>query len=118
MVWRGAGSGRLSWLVRQRPPDDNGGIDNQGPREAADDGIAGGAGDGRTAGPGAVPLSAGPARSRASSRVGEDPRPTDVPRWLRMAASWGWRLLLLGIVIYVLARIAAILYLVVVPCAA
>jgi predicted PurR-regulated permease PerM len=35
-----------------------------------------------------------------------------------MAASWGWRLLLLGAVIYVLARIAAILYLVVVPCAA
>ena len=117
MVWRGAGSGRLSWLVRQRPPDDNGGMADHGLGDAGDDGTAG-ASDGRTAGPEAVPLSAGLARSRASSRAGEDPRPTDVPRWLRMAASWGWRLLLLGTLIYVLARIAAILYLVVVPCAA
>lgn len=65
-----------------------------------------------------MPLSAGPARSRPGSRAAEEPRPADVPRWLRMAASWGWRLLLLGALIYVLARIAAILYLVVVPCAA
>lgn len=117
MVWRGAGNGRLSWLVRQRPPDENGGMADHGLGDAADDGTAG-ASEGRTTGPGGVPLSAGPARSRTSSRAGEDPRPTDVPRWLRMAASWGWRLLLLGTLIYVLARIAAILYLVVVPCAA
>jgi predicted PurR-regulated permease PerM len=42
----------------------------------------------------------------------------EVPGWLRTSAAWSWRLLLLAIVIYVLARLASLLYLVVVPCAA
>jgi predicted PurR-regulated permease PerM len=42
----------------------------------------------------------------------------DVPRWVRIAAAWAWRLLLLAVVLYVLARLAALLYIVVVPCAA
>jgi predicted PurR-regulated permease PerM len=41
-----------------------------------------------------------------------------VPAWLRTGAAWSWRLLLLGVVVYVLARIAAKLYVVVVPCTA
>ncbi|HEX3965884.1 MAG TPA: AI-2E family transporter, partial [Trebonia sp.] len=41
-----------------------------------------------------------------------------VPRPLRVAAAWAWRLLLLAVVLYILARIAATLYIVVVPCAA
>jgi predicted PurR-regulated permease PerM len=41
-----------------------------------------------------------------------------LPRWLRAGTAWGWRLLLLGFVVYLLARIAAVLYIVVVPCAA
>jgi predicted PurR-regulated permease PerM len=41
-----------------------------------------------------------------------------LPRWLRAGTAWGWRLLLLGFLVYVLARIAAVLYIVVVPCAA
>lgn len=41
-----------------------------------------------------------------------------VPRWLQTAAAWSWRLLLLAIVLYVAARVAARLYVVVVPCAA
>lgn len=46
-------------------------------------------------------------------------RPADtVPRWLQTAAAWSWRLLLLAIVAYVAARVAALLYVVVVPCAA
>jgi predicted PurR-regulated permease PerM len=41
-----------------------------------------------------------------------------VPAWLRIATAWAWRLLLLAIVLYILARVAAALYIVVVPCAA
>jgi len=45
--------------------------------------------------------------------------PTDgVPRWLRVTAAWSWRLLLLAVVLYVVARIASVIYLVLVPCAA
>jgi len=42
----------------------------------------------------------------------------DVPSLLRTAAAWSWRLLLLVVMVYVLARVASLLYLVVVPCAA
>jgi predicted PurR-regulated permease PerM len=41
-----------------------------------------------------------------------------VPRWLYTGAAWGWRLILLGFAVYLLARIASMLYLVVVPCTA
>jgi predicted PurR-regulated permease PerM len=42
----------------------------------------------------------------------------DVPRWLRTGAAYSWRLLLLLAVLYLLARVAAVLYIVVVPCTA
>ena len=41
-----------------------------------------------------------------------------VPRWLQTGAAWSWRLLLLAILLYVLARVAGLLYLVIVPCGA
>jgi predicted PurR-regulated permease PerM len=41
-----------------------------------------------------------------------------VPRWLQTSAAWSWRLLLLAGALYVAARVAALLYIVVVPCAA
>jgi len=41
-----------------------------------------------------------------------------VPGWLQTAAAWSWRLLLLAIVIYLIARLLGILYIVVVPCVA
>jgi predicted PurR-regulated permease PerM len=41
-----------------------------------------------------------------------------VPSWLQTAAAWSWRLLLLAIVIYLIARLLGILYIVVVPCVA
>jgi predicted PurR-regulated permease PerM len=41
-----------------------------------------------------------------------------VPRWLQTAAGWSWRLLLVGLLIYVSARIASTLRLVVLPCVA
>jgi predicted PurR-regulated permease PerM len=42
----------------------------------------------------------------------------EVPRWLQTGAAWSWRLLLLAIAAYIVARVAAVLYIVVVPCAA
>ena len=42
---------------------------------------------------------------------------SEVPRWLQTGAAWSWRLLLLAIVLYLVARVAARLYVVVVPCA-
>jgi predicted PurR-regulated permease PerM len=39
-----------------------------------------------------------------------------VPGWLQTGAAWSWRLLLLAIVIYLIARLVGILYIVVVPC--
>ena len=41
-----------------------------------------------------------------------------VPRWLQTAAGWSWRLLLLGLLLYVIARIASALRIVVLPCVA
>lgn len=41
-----------------------------------------------------------------------------VPGWLRTGAAWAWRLLLLAGVVYVVARVAEKIYIVVVPCAA
>jgi predicted PurR-regulated permease PerM len=47
---------------------------------------------------------------------GRDRAPrADVPRWLRTSADWSWRLLLLGVIVYLLARISVVLYVVVVP---
>jgi predicted PurR-regulated permease PerM len=39
-----------------------------------------------------------------------------VPRWLQTAAGWSWRLLTVGLLIYVAARIASALRIVVLPC--
>jgi predicted PurR-regulated permease PerM len=67
------------------------------------------------------------ARPAADGEAAPDPATTlhppdaphsEVPRWLQTGAAWSWRLLLLAIVLYVAARVAALLYLVVVPCAA
>jgi predicted PurR-regulated permease PerM len=44
--------------------------------------------------------------------------PSDVPRWLRIGAAWSWRLVLLAALLYVAGRVASLLYLVIVPCAA
>ncbi len=41
-----------------------------------------------------------------------------VPSWLQTGAAWSWRLLLLALVIYLVARAIGVLYIVVVPCTA
>ena len=50
--------------------------------------------------------------------TGGPERTDSVPRWLRTGAAWAWRLLLIGAAVYVAARVAKVLYIVVVPCAA
>ena len=74
---------------------------------------------------GAADGDAGPAD--AGGRPGVDgpgpgvPGPADrpgVPYWLQRAAGWSWRLLLIGIVIYLAFRVASVLRLVVLPCVA
>jgi predicted PurR-regulated permease PerM len=91
MVWRGAS--KVHGLVRQR----------LGAEDAANDGpVASARADG----------DAGHARAQAPAGR------SDVPAWLRTAAAWAWRLLLLAVAVYIVARIAAVLYVVVVPCAA
>ena len=47
-----------------------------------------------------------------------EPAAADVPGWLRIGAAWSWRLLLLAALLYVAGRVASLLYLVIVPCAA
>ena len=44
--------------------------------------------------------------------------PSDVPLWLRVSAGWAWRLLLLAALLYVAGKVAALLYVVIVPFAA
>ena len=53
--------------------------------------------------------------------AGPGPEPSQaaqVPRWLQRAAGWSWRLLLVGLVVYLAFRVASVLRLVVLPCVA
>jgi predicted PurR-regulated permease PerM len=59
-----------------------------------------------------------PGRQRGPDRRATGPEQSRVPGWLQTAAAWSWRLLLLATVIYLIARLLGILYIVVVPCVA
>ena len=61
-----------------------------------------------------------PGRERADApdRRVTVPEQNRVPSWLQTAAAWSWRLLLLAVAIYLIARVLGILYIVVVPCVA
>jgi predicted PurR-regulated permease PerM len=50
--------------------------------------------------------------------VVQSPREPPVPFWLARAAAWSWRLLLVGLLIYVVFRVAIALQLVILPCIA
>ena len=71
--------------------------------------------------PGPAETPAGAADGPGPQPAGPGPRPrpaTQVPGWLQRAAGWSWRLLLIGIVIYLAFRVASVLRLVVLPCVA
>ena len=72
---------------------------------------------------GAVPPPRAPAPAGQASLPGPDAgnavaAPDAVPRWLRVSAGWAWRLLVLAGLLYVAGKVAALLYLVIVPFAA
>src|SRR5580692_9518744 len=46
------------------------------------------------------------------------PEQNRVPGWLQTGAAWSWRLLLLALALYLIARALGVLYIVVVPCTA
>jgi predicted PurR-regulated permease PerM len=94
--------------------------------DVAGGGVAGGAPDGSpeagvprpARSDGADEASNGaPAKLRAAP-VSRVPREPSVPRPLRQAADWSWRLLIVGLLIYVVFRVASALALVVLPCLA
>lgn len=59
----------------------------------------------------------GTAAGQGGPRRPESPG-AQVPSWLQRAAGWSWRLLLIGIVVYLSFRVASMLKLVVLPCVA
>jgi predicted PurR-regulated permease PerM len=63
----------------------------------------------------AANLNPGPLRSAVAGRL---PREPPVPGLLQRAAAWSWRLLVVGLLIYVAFRVAIALRLVVLPCIA
>jgi len=73
------------------------------------------------AAPGGVPGAAATETPGQAAPGGGPPpelRAGSVPRWLQTSAAWSWRLLLIAAALYVAARMAALLYIVVVPCGA
>jgi predicted PurR-regulated permease PerM len=78
---------------------------------------AGGPGDGPAAGPGTGPAPMPPAGGSGPGATAPADR-SGVPHWLQRAAGWSWRLLLIGLVIYLAFRVASVLRLVVLPCVA
>jgi predicted PurR-regulated permease PerM len=66
---------------------------------------------------GPQPASAQP--GPAGAQPGAEPTSAgQVPRWLQRAAGWSWRLLLVGLLLYLAFRVASVLRLVVLPCVA
>lgn len=69
-------------------------------------------------GPDIPPRDTGP-DGQAEPVSGTPPRTRDgVPGWLRTGAAYSWRLMLLALAVYLLARVLGVLYIVVVPCTA
>jgi predicted PurR-regulated permease PerM len=54
-------------------------------------------------------------QDEAPSRREVVPEQSRVPSWLQTAGAWAWRLLLLAIALYLIARVLGVLYIVVVP---
>jgi len=98
--WRGMG-GRGASAATAPGDGANAGEDGIGPADPGPE-------------PGEAPL--GPqAGQGGSARQPAQPR---VPAWLELGAGWAWRLLILGVLIYVLFRVVGTLRLVVLPCVA
>jgi predicted PurR-regulated permease PerM len=53
-----------------------------------------------------------------SARRRNVPEQMRVPSWLQTGAAWSWRLVLIAVALYIVARVIGVLYIVVVPCTA
>jgi predicted PurR-regulated permease PerM len=122
----GGGAGRVGANGAQDRPAASEATGNQGAKE---DRIARGAGmqeqidrgaDAReqdrlnASGPG---IAGTPEQTRALPGRGDgSPERSRVPGWLQTGAGWSWRLLILAAAIYLVARVLAVLSIVVVPC--
>jgi predicted PurR-regulated permease PerM len=126
-AWRGSRGGHGGDAAPARPghalpegEDDvaDGGTTGGGVTEGTQDGAAEAGGPRPAHGDGADEASNGaPAKLRAAP-VSRLPREPSVPRPLRQAADWSWRLLIVGLLVYVVFRVASALALVVLPCLA
>ena len=67
--------------------------------------------------PVSAPRSEGHRQTGSGSRA-STPEYNRVPSWLQTGAAWSWRLLLLALALYLIARAIGVLYIVVVPCTA
>ncbi len=93
------------------PPGGTGAPGDNG--AAGDDEFPGG-----TSAPAGSPAARSHPAAAGNQPPGSGPRPATVPRFLQQAAAWSWRLLLVGLLIYVAFRVASALRLVVLPCLA
>jgi predicted PurR-regulated permease PerM len=113
-AWRGNRGGEAADL----PPGGMAVTALHGPPQAAAAGDAG-AGEPPPAQPGeAGAPGAGTLGSLPPPAPGRLPREPPVPALLQRAAAWSWRLLVIGLLIYVTFRVASALRLVVLPCIA
>jgi len=109
-AWRG---NRSSEADGPAPVSQVGTVPGDSPGSADD--LTGGAGE-RQTGPGEATNGAAD-----GLRAPADPRPArepSVPAFLQRAAAWSWRLLVVGLLVYVAFRVASALRLVVLPCVA
>ena len=73
----------------------------------------------RVSAPAQSPVSApGPDRQSGPGSRASMAEYNRVPDWLQTGAAWSWRLLLLALAVYLIARAIGVLYIVVVPCTA
>jgi predicted PurR-regulated permease PerM len=106
-----------------RPAPDSPGADSPAPDSPGASPADGGDPPGAAPADGAVPPPRAPAPAGQASPPGPGAgsaaaAPDAVPRWLRVSAGWAWRLLILAGLLYVAGKVAALLYLVIVPFAA
>jgi predicted PurR-regulated permease PerM len=66
----------------------------------------------------AEPTTAEPTTAEPTTAEPTTAEHSRVPSWLQTGAAWSWRLLLLALALYLIARAIGVLYIVVVPCTA
>jgi len=105
-------TGRWAWRGNR------GGAVRPGTGDAAPGSASNGPPGGRAAAGDADDADTGASARLKAASVNRLPREPPVPAWLASAAAWSWRLLLVGLLVYVVFRVASALQLVILPCIA